>query len=214
MRNVSEPPIEDFDEHDSPTEPMSAIILSPYSVASSSPGGGNGIGGYGVPTIPAPQPPEVPFPHHGRPAAPSVFLPETPGVYPVLPASPLKNGNGRPPGGADVAGEKVRPVRAQPRQSSIPTVVGALFVVAQLILLVRVVLLLFGVPASNILVELVYGGGALLAWPLRLLLELLHLPAQIEGDLIGYIAALIAILVYGVLARVLVRFLKALLNSR
>jgi hypothetical protein len=32
--------------------------------------------------------------------------------------------------------------------------------------------------------------------------------------LIGYLAALIAILVYGVLARVLVRFLKALLNSR
>ena len=85
---------------------------------------------------------------------------------------------------------------------------------AQLILLLRVVLLLFGVPASNILVELVYAGGALLAWPLRLLLEHLHLLAQIGADLIGYGAALIAILVYGVLARVLVRFLKALLNSR
>ena len=85
---------------------------------------------------------------------------------------------------------------------------------AQLILLARVVLFLFGVPASNMLLELLYAGGALLAWPLRLLLEHLHLPAQIGGDLINYLAALMAILMYGVLARILVRFLKALLNSR
>ncbi len=84
---------------------------------------------------------------------------------------------------------------------------------AQLILLVRVLLLLFGVSASNVLVELVYAGGTLLAWPLRLLLEQVHLPAQIGGDLLNYLAALVAILVYGVLARILVRFLKALLNS-
>ena len=214
MRNLSEPPFEDFDEHDSPTEPMSAIILSPYSVPAPSPGGGNGMERYGSSTIPAPQPPAVPFPHNGRPAAPFTSPPETPGVYPVLPASPLSHGNGRPPGGADFAGQKVRPLRAQPRHSSIPTVVGALFVAAQLILLMRVVLSLFGIPAGNILVELVYAGGTLLAWPLRLLLGNLHLPSQIGGELMGYLAALIAILVYGVLARVLVRFLKALLNSR
>ena len=213
MRNLSEPSSEDFDEHDSPTEPMSAIILSPYSVASPSPGGGNGMELNGVSTIPAPQPPEVPFPRNGQPVVPSVSLPETPGVYPVLPASPLKQGSGQPPGGAGFAG-KVRPARAHPRQSSIPIVIGALFVMAQLILLVRVVLSLFGVPAANKLIELVYGGGTVLAWPLRLLLEQLPHPAQSGGDLIGYLAGLIAIFVYGVLGRVLVRFLKALLNSR
>ena len=214
MRNLSEPPFEDFDEHDSPTEPMSAIVLSPYTVSSSSPAGGNGLEAYGVPTIPAPQPPEAPFPRNGQPVTPFAPLPETPGAYPVLPALPLKQGNGRPPGGAGFAGAQRKPGRMQPRQSSIPVVVGALFVAAQLILLVRVVLMLFGVPAGNILVELVYGGGKVLAWPLRLLLVNLHLPAQIGADLIGYLAALLAILVYGVLGRVLVRFLKALLNSR
>jgi len=214
MRTLSEPPFEDFDEHESPTEPMSAIILSPYVVPSSSPAGGNGLETYGVPTIPAPQPPEVPFPRNGQPVTPFAPLSEAPGAYPVLPASPLKHGNGRPPGGAGFAGEQGRPVRAQPRQSSIPIVVGALFVVAQLLLLVRVVLMLFGVPATNILVEVVYAGGKLLAWPLRLLLEHVHLPAQMGVDLIGYLAALIAILVYGVLGRIMVRFLKALLNSR
>ncbi len=216
MRTLSEPSFEDFDEddRDSPTEPMSAIILSPRAVPASLPRDGSGLEPYGVPTIPAPQPPEIPFPRNGRPVTPLASSPETPGAYPVLPASPLSQSNGRPPGGANLADGQGKAAGVQSRQSSVPIVVGALFVTAQLILLVRVVLLLFGVPARNILIELLYAGGALLAWPLRLLLEHLHLPAQIGADLIGYLAALIAILVYGVLARVLVRFLKALLNSR
>ena len=216
MRTVSEPPFEDFDEdeHESPTEPMSAIVLSPSLVPSSQPVGGRGLDAYGVPTIPAPQPPEVPFPRSGQPATPFAPLPETPGVYPVLPASPLTQRNGRPPGGASLTGGQGKSVGAQPRQSSIPIVVGAVFVAAQLLLLVRVILMLFGVPASNLLFEVVYAGGRLLAWPWRLLLAQLHLPAQLGTDFTGYLAALLAILVYGVLARVLVRFLKAVLNSR
>ena len=214
MRKLSEPQFEDFDEHNSPTEPMSAIILSPHAVPTSTMGGGNGMGGYSSYTIPAPLPPELPFPQNGQPAAPHAYLPETPGVYPVLPQSPLVNGNRRPPGGAGFSGQNARPLRSQPRHSAFPTFVGVLFVLAQLILLARVILLLFGVPSSNMLVELVYAGGALLAWPLRLLLEHVNFLAQIGGDLINYVAALVAILVYGVLARILVRFLKALLNSR
>jgi hypothetical protein len=212
MRKVSEPPFEDFDEHNSPTEPMSAIILSPHSVPTSTMDNGNS--GYASNTVPAPMPPEWPFPQNGQPAAPYAYPPQAQGVYPVLPPSHIVNGNGRPPGGAGFSGGRARPLRSQPRRSAFPTFVGVLFVLAQLILLARVVLFLFGVPASNMLLELVYAGGALLAWPLRLLLEQLHLPAQFGGDLINYLAALIAILVYGVLARILVRFLKALLNSR
>ncbi|HKV59676.1 MAG TPA: hypothetical protein VJO32_15390 [Ktedonobacteraceae bacterium] len=214
MRRISEPQFEDFDEHNSPTEPMSAIILSPHSVPTHPVGAGNGMVGYNFQTIPAPLPPELPFPQNGQPVAPYANLPETPGVYPILPPAPGFNGNGRPPGGATFSGDRARPLRSRSRNSSFPTFVGVLFVVAQLILLARVVLLLFGVPNSNGLVELVYAGGALLAWPLHLLLEHLNLPAQIGGDLINYLAALIAILLYGVLARILVRFLKALLNSR
>lgn len=212
MRKLSEPQFEDFDEHDSPTEPMSAIILSPHSVPTSSTGGGNGMSGYASYTIPAPLPPELPFPQNGQPGTPYVYPTETPGVYPVLPPAPVQ-GKGRPPGGAGFTGGRARPLREQ-HHSSFPSFVGVLFVLAQLILLARVVLLLFGVPASNMLVELVYATGALLAWPLRLLVEHVNFPAQFGGDLINYLSALIAILVYGVLARILVRFLKALLNSR
>lgn len=216
MRKVSEPQFEDFDEHNSPTEPMSAIILSPHSVPTFPVDAthGNGMAGYNFQTVPAPLPPEIPFPQNGQPVHPYAALPEAAGVYPVLPPSPVINGKGRPPGGASSSGERARPLRSHSRNSSIPTFVGVLFVVAQLILLARVVLLLFGVPNTNIAVELVYAGGALFAWPLHLLLEHLNLPAQIGGDLINYLAALIAILLYGVVARILVRFLKALLNSR
>jgi hypothetical protein len=216
MRKLSEPQFEDFDEHNSPTEPMSAIILSPHSVPTSSMGGvnGNGMGGYSSYTIPAPLPPELPFPQNGQPVvAPYGYPTDTAGVYPVLPQAPIAHGKGRPPGGAGITGERVRPLREQ-RHSAFPSFVGVLFVLAQLVLLARVILLLFGVPASNMLVELVYAAGALLAWPVRLLVEHVNFPAQFGGDLINYLSALIAILVYGVLARILVRFLKALLNSR
>ena len=211
MRKLSEPQFEDFDEHNTPTEPMSAIILSPHSVPTSTMG--NGMGAYSPYTIPAPQPPELPFPQNGQAAAPYAYPAETAGVYPVLPQAPLAHGKSRPPGGAGFTGRRARPL-SEPRHSAFPSFVGVLFVLAQLILLARVVLLLFGVPASNVLVELVYAAGALLAWPLRLLVEQINFPAQFGGDLINYLSALIAILVYGVLARILVRFLKALLNSR
>ena len=211
MRKVSEPQFEDFDEHNSPTEPMSAIILSPHSVPTYPVGAGED---YNFQAIPAPLPPELPFPQNGQPVAPYANLPETPGIYPILPPAPGFNGNERPPGGATYSGDREQPLRSRSRNSSFPTFVGIVFVVAQLILLARVVLLLFGVPNSNSVVELVYAAGALLAWPLHLLLEHLNLPAQIGGDLINYLAALLAILLYGVLARILVRFLKALLNSR
>ncbi len=207
MRKLSEPQFEDFDDHNSPTEPMSAIILSPHSVPASS------MGGYSSYTIPAPLPPELPFPQNGQPDAPYSSLIEKPGVYPVLPQAPIGHGKSRPPGGAGFSGARAIPLR-EPHSSAFPSFVGMLFVLAQLILLARVILLLFGVPASNMLVELVYAAGALLAWPLRLLVEHINFLAQFGGDLIGYLSALIAILAYGVLARILVRFLKALLNSR
>ncbi len=207
MRKLSEPQFEDFDEHNSPTEPMSAIILSPHTVPTSS------MRGYASYTIPAPLPPELPFPQNGQPVAPYAYPTEKPAVYPVLPQAPIMHGKGRPPGGAGFTGERAIPPR-EPQYSAFPSFVGIMFVLAQLILLTRVILLLFGVPASNMLVELVYAAGALLAWPLRLLVEQINFPAQFGGDVINYLSALIAILVYGVLARILVRFLKALLNSR
>lgn len=163
----------DFDEHNQPTEPMSAIILSPRPV-------------------------ETPLPQ----------------VYPVLPPSPLRSSNARPAGGAprSGAGAQIQPV--YPRRSSIPLVVGVFFVAVQFVLLARVILLLFGVSGSTIWVELVYALSSLFALPFRLLLEHVSLPVLIGADLTNYLAPLLGVLIYGLLARILVRFLKALLHSR
>ena len=214
MRKPPETQFDDLDEHNQPTEPMSAIILSPHSAPTYTIGATNGAAGYPQGGIPAPLPPELPFPQNGQVAAPYPYQSETPQAYPVLPPSPVMNGSGRPPGGAAPSGALGRSLPLYPRRSSFPTFVGVLFLLVQLLLLARVVLLLFGVSASNIGVELVYAGGGLFAWPFRLLLEHLNLPAQIGGELISYLAALIAILAYGLFARILVRFLKALLHSR
>ncbi|HLX58156.1 MAG TPA: hypothetical protein VKR83_14130 [Ktedonobacteraceae bacterium] len=180
MRKIPDIPSDEYDEHNQPTEPMSAIIMTLHS----------------APTYPYQNPPE------------------TPREYPILPPSPVVGRSERPPGGALPFGENGQPHPVYPHRSSLPQVAGVLFVVVQLILLARVVLFLFAIPESSILVELVYGVGALFAWPFRLILEHLNLPALVGTALVNYLAALIAILAYGVLARILVRFLKALLKSR
>jgi hypothetical protein len=173
MQKLHENPFGDFDEHDQPTEPMSAIILSPRPV-----------------DTPPPQ------------------------VYPVLPPSPLRSHNGRPAGGAPPPGASAQLRPAYPHRSLVPLMVGVFFVAVQLVLLLRVILLLFGIPGSTLWVELVYALSALFAWPFRLLLERVSLPVPIGAELTNYLSALLGVLVYGLLARILVRFLKALLHSR
>jgi hypothetical protein len=102
----------------------------------------------------------------------------------------------------------------QSRRSSVPVIVGVAFVCVQLILLARVVLMLFGADSSVPWIAWVYilsGGFAL---PFKLLIEQAQFPAQVGSEIVGYVPSLLAILVYGLISRVLVRFLKAFLNSR
>ncbi|TMF51953.1 MAG: hypothetical protein E6I32_01725 [Chloroflexi bacterium] len=168
MQKTRKAPFEGFDEHDQPTEPMSAIILSP-------------------------RPPETPPPQ----------------IYPVLPPPPLRSRNGRPAGGAPTsgAGAPIQPVYAR-------LLVGVFFVAVQLVLLARVILLLFGVPGNTLWIELVYAFSSVCAWPFQLLLEHVSWPVPIGAELINYLASLLGVLGYGLLSRILVRFLKALLHSR
>lgn len=188
----SDDPLWGVDEHDQPTEPMAQVILSPF-----------------------------PKQRAGsmQPAGPFNRLPEAPPVYPVLPPAPAISQDGRPPGGVAPVQPATAPmgaihtIPAEPRWSSIPIFVGVLFVAIQLLLLVRVILLLFGQPASVLWVGLIYGVSSVFAWPFHLGLEQIHLSLLAPG-LLNYLAALLAILIYGLLSRFLVRFLKALLNSR
>src|SRR5579884_1872481 len=82
---------EEYDEHNQPTEPMSQVILTPYSSSSNI---------YGAPTNPLPEPDEQLF----LPGSNAFLVPGSSNrskvspAYPFLPAAPAFNGNGRPPG--------------------------------------------------------------------------------------------------------------------
>jgi len=102
----------------------------------------------------------------------------------------------------------------QARRSSVPMVVGVAFVLVQVTLLARVILMLFGMDSTNAWIGWLFLLSGAFAWPFKLLLDVLPLPSQIGPDIVSYVSPLLALLVYGVLSRVLVRFLKAYLNSR
>lgn len=193
-------PGEDFD---SPTEPMIRIVLAPHAPAPGPAGSGDG-GLPGEPTVPL------------RRADPLTPAPEMPAVYPVLPPAPPAGQDSRPPGGAAPLsnGRSALPAGmttpVQPRHSQVPVVVGVCFVAVQVLLLVRVLLVLFSV--QNSFAWVISVASSIFELPFRLLFDHIQPLAQFGPDVINYVAPLTAILVYGLVSRVLVRFLKALLN--
>lgn len=186
------------DDLDSPTEPMMRIVLAPHSVPSSP-------SERDISTVPT------------RPLQPDAPLTPAPMAYPMLPATPVKHLNGSPIDGARGSAVPVMPGKVAgfaPRRSPIPNLVGACFVVIQMLLLVRVLLLLFNVSSASPLAEVCYAASGVFALPFRTLFEHIQPIAHLGSGVIAYLAPLVAILVYGVISRILVRFLKALLNSR
>jgi len=187
---------DETDEHDTPTEPMMPIAIAPFLPTQAGS------------TAHTAQPAQYPYlppaqvkknghagqrPPGGAPPSPASSASPTSAaspVYPVLPARPAK--------------------QAQPKRSPLPTLVGTFFVMVQLLLLVRFLLKLLNMPGNSGWVSIVYTVSGLFVFPFRLLLQnmALSLPVSVE------VFTLLAILVYGLFSRILVRFLKALLNSR
>lgn len=108
------------------------------------------------------------------------------------------------------------PAQKPPRPSVFPGLVGVFFVAVQLLLLLRFVLQLFVQPGSRLTLweGIFYSVSSVFLLPFRLLLQNIPLPAVIGSQLSGSLTILVAILMYGLLSRILVRFLKALWNTR
>ncbi len=194
---------EHADEHDAPTEPMMPVVLSPTSPIR-----------VDDKRIPVPQPYEQPFPQqHVRDASSMAGDKRQPAVpvYPYLPLAPPVGRGGRPAGGA----VPVRPGKAshrkQPGRSALPGLVGLFFVCVQFLLLVNVVLQLLGLPGTLLWVNIIDYVSAVFVLPVRLLLQ--NVIPQVTFDWTT-IYTLLAILLYGVLSRILVRLLRALLHAR
>ncbi len=205
---------EEIDEHDLPTEPIPRIDPAsfmptvPVLNSAASPDEG---------TIPAPQPQERPFPQEPGPSIPAQQSPHPSspnGAYPYLPPAPVipKRKKGRR-GGEAIPVQPANPGKQTPsgiaRRSPIPALVGLCFVGVQMLLLVRFILKLINLPVSALWVGALYGTSDLFLWPFHAIVQQVTLPIPNNIE----VWTLLAILLYGLLSRFLVRLLKALLHS-
>ncbi|GAC1385858.1 MAG: hypothetical protein NVSMB33_15170 [Ktedonobacteraceae bacterium] len=193
---------EESGEHNSPTEPLMPVIFSPSSTTIEDK------------ALPVPIPHERPFPVQ-QPAESPLFpyRATPPATYPVLPpVSANTQGNKRPAGGGAFGGPNTsaQAMPAQPARSSLPLFVGVFFVAVQLLLLLRFALKLITLNGDLPWVGIIYAISGIFVLPFRLLLQALAVPLPTAFE----IYTLLAIMMYGLLSRMLVRFLKALLHSR
>lgn len=204
---------EQMDDFEQPTEPMSQVFLAPFSAPTYQ--AGTPVDRQGVPM---PQLDERPFPQSGAAPVESFNRPlGTPAVYPVLPPAPPDSRKGRPPGGAPpliLPGKPEAFAPRKPRRSSFPILVGLFFVAVELLLLLRLVFQLTGLTDNSVWVGLVNTISTVFLLPFLLLLENVKIPLIYGTELYSDLLIVFALFVYGFLSRILVRFLKALLNSR
>lgn len=185
-------------DYDQPTEPLEEIVLPQqaaptYTVEGSYP---DSL------TVPSTQKIQFAYPSYQAPSSP---------VYPVLPPPPLKKYRGYPPGGSPPISQPARV--AKRHWSPLPGLVGLFFVLVQLLLLARVLLMLFSVAATALWLNLLVLTSDWFVGPFRWLAANINLSLPIGTDLLNYLEFLLAILAYGIFSRLLVRLLKALLHS-
>ena len=99
-------------------------------------------------------------------------------------------------------------------ENSFLALVGLFFLGVELVLLLRLLFLLFGAQTSNVWVAFVYTVSTFFLLPFFLLLENVKIPLLNGTELYSDLLIVCAIFVYGLLSRILVRLLKALLNLR
>ena len=191
---------------------MSQVFLPPYSASTFQTGVSIDRN-----AIPAPQMDERPFPKSSANMVDISRSPATPPLYPVLPTTPSESRNGRPPGDGPLYVHPGKPdtfMHRQPRRSSFPALLGLFFLAVELLLLLRLVFLLVGAPTTNMWDAFVYTVSTFFLLPFYLLLENVKVPILNGTELYSDLLIIGAIFVYGLLSRILVRFSKALLNSR
>lgn len=197
------------DEHDMPTEPLPAIPAMLFPL----PGQSNSIPEdrtFSAPFSPSvdPKQPLAAYPRTQNPYANVTRYPS----YPVLPGTPP--GTNYRAWSADGAWEPGNTKRQHTRRRRLlPACVDLFFVCVQLLLVVRFGVRLLDLPPDITWIGVVISVSEIFVQPFRELWFQIPsvdtlLPARAE------IYTLVAILIYGVLARLLVSILKVILKSR
>lgn len=148
------------------------------------------------------------------PPQPGAVQPPLIGAYPFLPPSPIRqNGSATPVGNIEPSQPQIggtSPSDTQRLRKFFPALVGLCFVVVQLLLLVSFALNVVGLWNNTLWVNVLYVIRDILIWPLQALAHQLPAPFSIPAQIV----VLLAILLYGMLSRVVVRCLKLLLHTR
>lgn len=181
-------------DYDQPTEPMERIVLPPSTWHAD---GQN---------MPPSQTEARPYPQEYTPTPPSSTTP----IYPVLPPAPHKQQRGPFSGGAS---SEYRPLHIRPRRRSpVPGLVGLGFMLVQLVLFARVVCLLLGVTATTLWWRVLFLVSDVCVEPVRWLATTINVAPLAGTQSLTYLEFLLAILAYGIVARILVGMLKFVLR--
>jgi hypothetical protein len=190
---------QEIDEHNQTTEAFD-FGVSPYA-----------------PTVTGNQlPPDTPPIAMVRPVPPQPVAAQPPliGAYPFLPPVPTRsNKKAAAPIGRSLAPSQPQadgistPGRRKLRKL-FPALVGLCFVAVQVLLLASFVLKIVGLWNDTLWANVLYLISDIFIWPLQALVHLLPAPFSIPAQIV----ALLAILLYGVVSRVVVRCLKLLLH--
>jgi hypothetical protein len=197
----------EIDEHDEPTEPMRRADVAAF-----------------VPTIPdTPLPSDVPSPKSATQPFPQQYvqpvsslqgglqhIPPLSPAYPAMPIVPSSSPENVPvlPVSPVAANNPSRQKRV--RGKVIPIAVGMCFVALQTLLLFRFLLKVLNVSSDNALVGMIYAVSNVFVLPFRILFLQLAISQVFTVELY----TLLAILVYGIISRILVHILKALFKTR
>ncbi len=195
-----------IDEHDEPTEPIRQVDIAAFvpTIPASS---------FAEEDVPSAKSATQPFPQHyvQPPAQSSAHHLPPPNVYPYLPARKEDFQANRPAGGAAPVQSTPVPVSIQARKGRmIPIAVGMCFVAVQALLLLRFVFKLLAFSSDISWVAAVYGVSNIFILPFRVLFLQFSIP--LFGTIELY--TLLAILVYGVVSRIVVRILKLFFKTR
>jgi len=135
------------------------------------------------------------------------------GAYPYLPPPPTwqnKRADDRPIGDMNVPENVDIASSSRKRWAVFPALVGLCFVVVQVLLLVNFALKMIGQWNGTAWMDVMSMLSDLFVWPLQVLVQQIPLPFTISPGIV----TLVAILLYGVLSRIVVRCLKLLLRTR
>ncbi len=185
-----------IDEHDLPTEPI-PFVIPPQQME----------------TIPAPPPQQqiTLGPFQQSPSPPTA--PSAPKFdaypYPVPQPQQPSMGPQQPIG----AKNPPQPAQRSPFYLSlIPLSIGLCFVCIQMLLLARFIFRLLGILDTASWVNTIYALCDIFLLPFLALLPPLQLPALISARVELY--TLLAVFIYGIISRIIVRLLKILLRTR